>query len=85
MRPLYRYCLWKGLINMPARYPCENYDVCGNFVDAHDKKRLCANCCEIARNNDRQIEHDKWVNAEYKRLNQKPRKPTFREIEREVK
>jgi hypothetical protein len=54
-------------------------------VAVGDKSHLCPDCCEIARQNDRQIEHDKWVNAEYKRLNQKPSKPTFREIERGVK
>jgi len=51
-------------------------------VDAHDKKRLCTGCCEIARQNDR----DMLTEQEYKRLNAKhPNRPTFREIEREVK
>ena len=67
---------------MPTTHPCENYAVCGCFVDAHDKKRLCAGCCEIARQNDR----DMLTEQEYKRLNAKhPNRPTFREIEREVK
>ena len=66
----------------PTTHPCENYAVCGCFVDAHDKKRLCTGCCEIARQNDR----DMLTEQEYKRLNAKhPNRPTFREIEREVK
>lgn len=73
---------------MPAMYPCENYAYCGKFVDAHDKKRLprearglCSECRTIARQNER----DERIEREYKRLTTKPNKPTFQEIEREVK
>ena len=67
---------------MPVLHQCLNYEVCGNYVAVGEKSLLCARCCEIARQNDR----DMLTEQEYKRLNAKhPNRPTFREIERGVK
>ena len=71
---------------MPAMYECANHDYCGGYVIGISKTHLCDKCRETARQLDRKIKQDALIEQEYKRLNAKhPNKPTFQEIEREVK